>query len=112
MIIAWIIWVVLALTVMILINTLELTEEILNLLVPIIIILIISAFILALITLDMIFDDKPIVSKTEQRQEPQVDSIRFYNEGYKRGQIDCQNDSLLWKKVMNDDGEIIFQKIK
>jgi|688.fasta_scaffold887641_2 hypothetical protein len=39
-----------------------------------------------------------------------IDSI--YESGYKRGQIDCQKDSLVWVKIMNNDGEVIYQNIK
>ena len=35
---------------------------------------------------------------------------KTYEQGYRRGQIDCQNDSLLYIKVMNDDGEVVFVK--
>ena len=39
-----------------------------------------------------------------------TDSLSEYEKGYRRGQIDCQNDSIVWRRTTTDDGEIIFQK--
>ncbi len=37
-----------------------------------------------------------------------VDSV--FEAGFRRGQIDCINGTIKYEKVMNDDGEVIYQK--
>ncbi len=50
------------------------------------------------------------ISKVNYNSSIDVDSI--YESGYRRGQIDCQNDSFRYKRIMNDDGEVYFQELK
>lgn len=45
-----------------------------------------------------------------KNEKTKIENEKTYEQGYRRGQIDCQNDSLLYIKVMNDDGEVVFVK--
>lgn len=62
---------------------------------------------------------KESIEHSEDNQAQSVENLKkqylkerlhAFKMGYKRGQIDCQNDSIVWRRTLTDDGEIIFQK--
>ena len=48
--------------------------------------------------------------KSVELSEKEV-SPYAYEDGYKRGQIDAQNNIIKYKRVTNDDGEVTFEKV-